>query len=156
MSLIIATGTNQGDRKKNLEVAVTELCNHFSLIAQSRIYHSEAVDYEDQPDFYNQVLEFELPTKISPDIIMDTLLEIELSLGRIRNPSQSYKGPRIIDLDILFYALETHPGPKAIIPHPRLFERSFVVLPLMELPYFLELKKTFTFKTDLDNFAKLI
>ena len=80
MSLIIATGSNQGQTLENLHLAKSKLCDHFSFIQSSRIYHSAAVDYVDQPDFYNQVLEFKLPDN-SPVEIMTILLQIENSMG---------------------------------------------------------------------------
>ena len=60
-SIFIATGSNLGNRHQNLLSAKIELQRHFKLIAESRIYESPAVDYLNQPDFYNQVLEFSLP-----------------------------------------------------------------------------------------------
>lgn len=156
MSLIIATGSNLNDRNSNLKLALRSLSSHFNLIAKSRVYKSPAVDYENQPDFYNQVLEFEIPIDMTADKIMDLLLDIEVKLGRIRNETAISKGPRTIDLDILFLGLEHSPGPKAIIPHPRLFERSFVVLPLSELPFFSKLKEHFDFSFKFSNHAEPI
>jgi len=149
MSLFIATGSNQGDRRKNLLTAIDNLSKIFHLIAASRIYESPAVDFLNQPDFYNQVLEFKVPTS-SPSAVMTILLEIEKEMGRNR---EIPKGPRIIDLDILFWDLEEITTDNVIIPHPRLFERSFVVLPLSELPGFLQLKKKFSFPPQFDNTA---
>lgn len=151
-SLFIATGSNLGDRKSHLDQAKIYLAKKLTFIAESRIYESPAVDYLNQPDFYNQVLEYALP-KESPEFIMDFLLDIEKKLGRNRLIP---KGPRIIDLDIIFWSdleLETE---KLILPHPRLFERSFVVLPLSELPGFSSLQKKFNFKFSFDNSASPI
>ncbi len=152
MSLFIATGTNLGNKKQNLIDAKNELRNHFEFIAESRIYHSKAVDYTDQDDFFNQVLEFKTP-KISPDEIMKILLNTELILGRKRDIP---KGPRIIDLDILFINDLKIQTDLVNIPHPRLFERSFVVLPLSELPGFAKLKKHFSFPSEFSNQASPI
>jgi 2-amino-4-hydroxy-6-hydroxymethyldihydropteridine diphosphokinase len=152
MSVFIATGTNLGDRKQNLDQARAFLCTHFKPIAASRIYESPAVDYLNQPDFYNQVLEFETPQK-SPLEIMRLLLKIELEMGRNR---QIPKGPRLIDLDLLFCGTQKIDDPDLILPHPRLFERSFVVLPLSELPGFINLQKSFCFSFSFDNTAKAI
>lgn len=150
MSLIIATGTNLGQREKNLQAAKDKLKEHFNFISESRIYQSPAVDYLNQPDFYNQVLEFEAPPHQSAEKIMKTLLEIELELGRIRDIP---RGPRIIDLDILFIGIKSHESKDVTLPHPRLFGRSFVVLPLKELPYFSVLEKHFDFPPKFDNIA---
>ena len=140
MSLIIATGSNIGDSVSTLKAAQAELSRHFNLIAASRIYTSEAVEYENQPDFYNQVLEFSLP-EVSADEVMDKLLEIEKIFGRHRDIP---RGPRILDLDIIFWGTNSFHSQKVIIPHPRWAERSFVVKPLQELPFFQTIQKCFT------------
>lgn len=152
MSLFIATGTNLGDRKANLSEARHLLTQHFNLIAESRIYESPAVDYLNQPDFYNQVLEFSTP-KLSPEDVMKLLLQLEKELGRNRLIP---KGPRVIDMDILFYDELKRDDESLILPHPRLFERSFVVLPLSELPGFSKLKEIYTFNFTFDNSASPI
>jgi len=146
MALIIATGSNIGDSLSFLDKAKFELENFFKLKAESRIYTSQAVDYTDQPDFFNQVLEFEEPD-LSPEEIMQTLLDIETKLGRRRDIP---RGPRTIDIDILFIALKKINLKNVEVPHPRLFERSFVVLPLKELPYFETLSQNFSFPDSFD------
>lgn len=152
MSLFIATGSNLDDRKQQLERAKLELSRLFEFIAESRIYESPAVDYLNQPDFYNQVLEFQLP-KFSPSEVMSMLLKIEQNLGRNR---EIPKGPRNIDLDILFWGFDKVNLPNLIIPHPSLFERSFVVLPLSELPGFKDLNNRFSFNFSFNNTASPI
>ncbi len=149
MSLFIATGSNLGDRRQNLETAKSLLIKKFTLIAQSRIYESPAVDYLNQPDFYNQVIEFSTPAS-SPQQLMQDLLAIESLMGRNRLIP---KGPRLIDLDILFFDMQKINDLQLQLPHPRLFERSFVVLPLMELPGFKELAKHFEFSLNFANSA---
>jgi 2-amino-4-hydroxy-6-hydroxymethyldihydropteridine diphosphokinase len=148
-SFFVAIGTNLGDRVNNLSTAKKNLEHHFELIAVSRIYESPAVDYLNQPDFYNQVLEFKT-NHLSPDAVMELLLKIESLMGRNRIIP---KGPRLIDLDLLFWGIESFKSNIVEIPHPRLFSRSFVVLPLAELPGFLILKKHFTFNFQFDNHA---
>ena len=140
MSLIIATGSNLGASLDLLAQAQSELAKHFSLIAASRVYRSAAVDYEYQPDFFNQVLEFKIP-KLKPDEVMDFLLLLELKMGRKRDIS---RGPRTIDLDIIFWNMEKFQTNKVSIPHPRWIERSFVIRPLRELPFFQTIEKCFT------------
>lgn len=152
MSLFIAQGSNIGDKVSWLEKSSQELEKHFKLIAKSRTYTSPAVDYENQPDFYNRVLEFETPN-LSPQEVMNILLEIEKNLGRSR---EVLRGPRTIDLDILFWDDLISTDPNVLIPHPRLFERSFVVLPLSELPGFGKLKKQYEFKLNFSNSAEPI
>ena len=139
MSLIIATGSNIDSPLKNLEAAKKLLCSKFNLIAESKVYRSGAVDYETQPDFFNQVLEFEIP-RMSPDALMTWLLSAEKSMGRTRDVS---RGPRTIDMDIILWGLETHHTSKVDIPHPRWLERSFVIRPLMDLPFFKTIEKCF-------------
>lgn len=148
-SLFIATGSNLGDRKKNLLEAKNYLLQNLKLIAESRIYESPAVDYLNQPDFYNQVLEFALPES-NPTSVMLELLEIEKIMGRNRLIP---KGPRLIDLDLLFWDLSRLENDVVQIPHPRIFERSFVVLPLSELPGFKILQQHFTFNFKFNNHA---
>lgn len=141
MSLILATGSNLNDPLINLSVAKTHLTNHFELIRESKIYKSNPVDYFDQPDFYNQVLEFFLPVDLSPESVMQQLLQIESHMGRSR---KILKGPRIIDIDIIFWGNLRLSTPSLSIPHPRWINRSFVVRPLMELPFFQSIEKCFT------------
>jgi 2-amino-4-hydroxy-6-hydroxymethyldihydropteridine diphosphokinase len=149
MSLFIAIGTNLGDRYKNLEVARNVLSSTFHLIDESRIYESPAVDYLNQPDFLNQVLEFKTPT-LSPDDVLDFCLAVEKLLGRERDIP---KGPRTIDIDLLFWDHSPFTSQQLTLPHPRLFQRSFVVLPLSELKGFLKLQKHYKFTFDFDNTA---
>ena len=148
MSLIIATGSNLGDSIKILGQALLELQNHFELLAQSRIYKSQAVDYEAQPDFFNQALEFKIPN-LEPEEALGVLLSIEKSMGRTRD---ILRGPRTIDLDIIFWNMSTIQTEKLTVPHPRWQERSFIVKPLSELPFFQTMEKCFTipssFKVD--------
>lgn len=140
MSLIIATGSNIGDSFHQLKAAQIELSQKFEFIAASRVYRSTAVDYENQPDFFNQVLEFKIPS-LNPDKVMQQLLELELNMGRKRD---ILRGPRTIDLDIIFWGLETHHTNLVTVPHPRWLDRSFVIRPLQELPFFKSIEKCFT------------
>ena len=149
MSLIISLGTNLGNKLEHLTNAKSELSKVLTLKRTSRIYTSEAVDYLDQPDFYNQVLEFQIPNFEQKEL-MQKILEIELLLGRKRKID---KGPRTIDIDILFWGLEKNDDPYITIPHPEIFNRSFICLPLQELPYYQVLKEHFNFPTSFNNSA---
>jgi len=142
MSLIIATGSNLGNRTQNLTKALEHLKTSFEFIAQSNVYESEPIDYLDQPSFLNQVLEFKIPADTKAEAVMNLLLHIEKTMGRVRDTS---KGPRIIDLDIIFWSNHKINSTHLCIPHPHWRERSFVVLPLRELPYFKELQEQFIF-----------
>ncbi len=149
MPIVIATGTNLGNRKVNLQKAKEILSSHFQFLEESRIYESPAVDYLQQPDFYNQVLVFKTPD-LQAEQVMSLLLEVEKLMGRTR---EVLRGPRIIDLDLLFFDFIHHNSDHLTLPHPRLFERSFVVLPLQELQIYNELEKHFHFTNKFDNTA---
>ena len=140
MSLIVATGSNIGQSRIILKQAEELLAKTFGIIAASRVYVSKAVEYENQPDFFNQVLELPLPA-LTPQEVMNQLLKIEKDFGRNRNVP---KGPRTLDLDIIFWNHETINEESLTIPHPRWMERSFVVKPLQELPFFQSVEKCFT------------
>ena len=125
----LLTGGNLGDRLQNLSQAakLVELsCG--KIIRASSIYKTAAWGFADQPDFYNQALQLE--THLSPEKLMQKLLEIEKEMGRKRSVKM---GPRIIDIDILLvddFIINSKP---LIIPHPRLAERRFALLPLAEI-----------------------
>jgi 2-amino-4-hydroxy-6-hydroxymethyldihydropteridine diphosphokinase len=140
MSLVIATGSNLGDSCQILEKASDRIAQELKLIKKSRIYCSSPMEYENQPDFFNQVLEFNLPAK-TPSQVMSLLLDIEAEFGRTRLIP---KGPRTLDIDIILWGFDKIIEPALIIPHPRWLERSFVVRPLQELPFFKSVEKCFT------------
>lgn len=143
MSLIIALGSNLGDRLHHLKLAKWILSSRFELVAASQIYSSKPVDYTGQPDFLNQVLEFKRPVNLTPEDILKTLMEIENFIGRVRTID---KGPRTIDIDLIFIGTEKISTPLLTVPHPRWAERSFVVRPLRELPFYQELINRFAIK----------
>lgn len=149
MPLIISLGSNVGNRIENLSTARKLLSKNFHLNEVSKVYQSEAVDYLEQPEFLNQILIFELP-EMDPLEVLSLCLGIELKMGRRRLVD---KGPRVIDIDILFWDLQTISLPGLQVPHPRLFERSFIVLPLSKLKYFNTLKKQFDFPENFSNEA---
>lgn len=149
MSLIIATGTNLNNKLENLHQAKALLSEKFEFIAESSIYTSAAIEYLNQPDFYNQVLEFKTP-ELTPPTILTIILEIEKLMGRVRVID---KGPRIIDIDIIFFGLLEISLPDLKIPHPAWSQRSFVVKPLQQLPFYQTLKKHFIIPTEFNNIA---
>ena len=128
--LVIATGSNIGDSVAILESAKKLLVDQFGPCESSRIYCSSAVDYLDQPDFFNQVLLFELPSKLGPQDVMTFLLETEKELGRER---KILRGPRTIDMDIIFFGDLSLNDANLTLPHPRFLQRSFVIRPMLEL-----------------------
>jgi 2-amino-4-hydroxy-6-hydroxymethyldihydropteridine diphosphokinase len=124
----IALGTNLGDRLGNLRAALAALPPKVHLLAESAIYETPPWGVTDQPAFLNMAVKAE--TALNPADLLDYLKALETSLGRI--PSFR-NGPRLIDLDILFFddlALDT---PPLVIPHPRLHERAFVLVPLADV-----------------------
>jgi 2-amino-4-hydroxy-6-hydroxymethyldihydropteridine diphosphokinase len=151
MSLILATGSNLGDRVIFLNQAKEILKKEFKFIAESHIYESKAQDYLNQPDFLNQVLEFKIPD-ITPRETMQKLLLIEKQIGRERLVKY---GPRVIDLDILYWGKEEICLPDLVIPHPKILERSFVVKPLLELPFANELSQVYSYPRQFENDAKI-
>jgi 2-amino-4-hydroxy-6-hydroxymethyldihydropteridine diphosphokinase len=124
----IALGANLGDRQANLQRAQQLLAPQVRLLAASRIYETPPWGYADQPHFLNQVLLGE--TRLNPKRLLAHLKKIEGLMGR--QPTLRF-GPRPIDLDILFYDRLVLDTPELTIPHPRLHERGFVLLPLAEL-----------------------
>ena len=127
-TIYLSLGTNLGDRAANLQAAIVMLSPAVHVLAQSPIYETAPWGYEDQPDFLNQVIEAE--TELGPPDLLAHLKNIETELGR--QPTFRY-GPRLIDLDILFYddlVLET---PELTIPHPQFHKRTFVLAPLADL-----------------------
>lgn len=151
MSLIISTGSNQGDRLANLERAKSILSKYLDLEHESNVYESAPVDYLRQPDFLNQVLQFKIPAEEPLDVLFKAL-EIEKEMGRVRTLN---KGPRVIDIDILFWDLKTINLDALTVPHPRLFKRSFIILPLKEIPFYNKLASTFIFPHEFNNKAHI-
>jgi len=124
----IALGSNLGDRLANLKQAITSLTPQMEVKAKSQVYETPPWGFEDQPKFLNQVIKAK--TYLEPEPLLKHLKRLELALGR----KESFpNGPRSIDMDILFYDDLVLNTPSLVIPHPRLHERAFVLLPLMDL-----------------------
>jgi 2-amino-4-hydroxy-6-hydroxymethyldihydropteridine diphosphokinase len=125
----ILLGSNMGDRSLLLEEARMQIAKKAGKILQSSgIYETAAWGKESQPSFLNQVLV--IGTSLHPEPLMQTLLSIEVEMGRIREEKM---GPRTIDIDILFYDELVHNSETLIVPHPLLQLRRFVLLPLSEI-----------------------
>jgi 2-amino-4-hydroxy-6-hydroxymethyldihydropteridine diphosphokinase len=125
----LLTGGNLGNRELNLSLAreqIGETCGKVTL--HSSVYETAAWGPVSQPDYLNQVLEVE--TTLSPADLMQQLLRIEKHLGRHR---EERYGARTIDIDILFFNNLTVDEENLIIPHPRLYTRRFVLIPLNEI-----------------------
>ncbi len=124
----LSLGSNLGDRAAHLEAARTALARRLTLRRVSRIYETPPWGYTEQPAFLNQVVAAE--TDLGPEALLTYLKYLEAELGR--EPTFRY-GPRVIDLDILFYGNLLLETPHLTIPHPRLHERAFVLVPLAEI-----------------------
>ncbi len=127
-------GGNLGDRLANLNNAIQKIELHCGkIISSSTIYETAAWGFTEQPPFFNQALQVE--TALSATELMQQLLSIELSLGRERLLPL---GPRSIDLDIIYFNNEIIHNDIVSIPHPRMEQRNFVLIPLNEIaPTFL-------------------
>ncbi len=147
MPVIISLGTNLDNRELNLELARSALGKEFLIEAKSRIFQSKAVDYLDQPSFLNQLLQMNTPGQ-SPLELLASLKNLEIKLGRKKSFA---KGPRSIDIDIIFYDLLLFQNDQLTIPHPSAIYRSFIIEPLRELPFFNQLAKTFYIPTTFPN-----
>lgn len=127
-SAYLCLGSNLGDREKNLTQALILLSQKANLDKVSSIYETEPVGYKEQPFFLN------LACRITTDLSVEELLrlakDIEYEMGRIPSFPNS---PRLIDIDILFYGDMIMKTQNLTIPHPRLAERAFVLIPLAEI-----------------------
>jgi len=126
----IALGTNIEPKNVHLSEALNLLDAHEAVSIQKRssIYQTAPVGYLDQDDFLNMVIEIQ--TLLKPYELLDFCQHIEEKLGRERNIRF---GPRTIDLDILLYNQENSTEERLTIPHPRMHERAFVLIPLLEI-----------------------
>ncbi len=127
-TVFLALGTNLGDRVENLRAALQALLPIVDLRAASPVYETPPWGFADQPAFLNMVVRAE--TDLEPTALLRELKRIEAELGR--QPSFRY-GPRLIDLDILFYDQQAFELVALTVPHPRLHERAFVLVPLADL-----------------------
>ncbi|WP_042354658.1 2-amino-4-hydroxy-6-hydroxymethyldihydropteridine diphosphokinase [Bacillus rubiinfantis] len=127
---VIALGSNVGNRYDNLVAAVNKLTDssNINLVNYSSIYETDPVGYEQQEQFLNMVIE--VNTELNAFELLKRCLNIELELGRKREIKW---GPRTIDLDILLFNQENIKSETLIVPHPRMFDRAFVLVPLIEM-----------------------
>ena len=129
MGIYLSLGSNIGERAENIARAVAALAAlGVRVVKRSALYETEPVEFLAQDWFLNGVVEVE--TELSPGELMRALLEIERGMGRERVLP---KGPRIIDMDILLYGARVARDADLEIPHPRMAERRFVLVPLAEI-----------------------
>jgi 2-amino-4-hydroxy-6-hydroxymethyldihydropteridine diphosphokinase len=127
--IYLSLGSNLGERAGNIARAIAELARFgVRVVKRSALYETEPVEFLAQDWFLNCVVEVE--TELAPGELMQALLEIERGMGRER---LTPKGPRIIDMDILLYLSQVVRGADLEIPHPRMAERRFVLVPLAEI-----------------------
>jgi 2-amino-4-hydroxy-6-hydroxymethyldihydropteridine diphosphokinase len=124
----LALGANLGDRASTLREAVRRLAGLGDVDAISSLYETDPVGYADQPPFLNAVLRLE--TDLAPANLMRALLDIEQDMGRRRTFRNA---PRPLDLDILMIDNLVDDSPQLTLPHPRLHERAFVLVPFAEI-----------------------
>ncbi|TDA70728.1 MAG: 2-amino-4-hydroxy-6-hydroxymethyldihydropteridine diphosphokinase [Clostridia bacterium] len=143
----ISIGSNLGDRAENCRRAMAAIQDHSLQVTKaSRLYLTEPVGGIEQPWFANQVVE--VRTTLAPRELLARLLAVEHEMGRVR---QERWGPRIIDLDLLLYGDRVVQEPDLILPHPRLGERAFVLVPLAEIVPEVKLPNGVSAKNHLHN-----
>jgi 2-amino-4-hydroxy-6-hydroxymethyldihydropteridine diphosphokinase len=128
----IGLGANLGDRVAAVFEAIERLdeSDNVSVVRVSTLLESDPVDVVDQPCFVNAVVS--IRTTLPPEALLATLLEVEHAMGR-RRDGVVPRGPRSIDLDILLWGDVRVDTAKLTVPHPRLHERAFVLVPLVEI-----------------------
>ncbi len=125
----LGLGANLGDRKRNLFEALGRLAEQgIEVSAVSSVYESKPVLVMEQPDYLNMAAR--VVTSLPPRGLLDACLRVESGMGRVRTRRW---GPRNIDIDILLYGNEAISEPGLIVPHARLHERPFALVPLIEI-----------------------
>jgi 2-amino-4-hydroxy-6-hydroxymethyldihydropteridine diphosphokinase len=125
----LGLGSNLGDRLENLGRALDLLEERgIRIVRSSRVYETDPVGGPEQPDYLNAVAEVDAPG--SARDLLDASLSVETEMGRVRGERW---GPRVIDLDVLTFGDQAIEEPDLQVPHPRMHERGFVLIPLLEL-----------------------
>ncbi|HPI02638.1 MAG: Bifunctional folate synthesis protein [Candidatus Aerophobetes bacterium ADurb.Bin490] len=131
MKVFLSLGANKGDKKSSLKEALKRLGeNKINVRKISSVYLTEPFGYKKQPDFLNIAVQAE--TKLTPFDLLDTVKRIESEMGRKPDSGRRW-GPRIIDIDIIFYGNIMINSGRLTIPHAGLAERLFVLVPLDEI-----------------------
>ena len=124
----LGLGSNMGDRRENIDKAMEYLSRRLRVTEKSSVYDTEPIGNPQQPRFLNMVCQ--VKTMLKPQDLLVLSKGIESKMGRLPGKSNS---PRPIDIDILFYGEEVVKTPELTIPHPRLTQRAFVLVPLAEI-----------------------
>ncbi|WP_375779939.1 2-amino-4-hydroxy-6-hydroxymethyldihydropteridine diphosphokinase [Bradyrhizobium sp. ma5] len=130
--VLIALGGNVGDVRTTFSKAIANICGmtQAALVARSSDYSTPPWGEQQQDSFTNACIEID--TSLDPHALLFTLHKIESKFGRDRKNEQRW-GPRTLDLDLIAYDDVTLDKPELTLPHPRLFERAFVLVPLAEI-----------------------
>lgn len=128
VTVYLGLGSNMGNRDENLDRALDYLSQRLRLGKVSSVYDTDPVGNVDQPRFLNIVCQ--VYTRLAPQELLALAKGIESKLGRVQGKSNA---PRPIDIDILLYDEQVVNTPELVIPHPRMPERAFVLVPLAEI-----------------------
>ncbi len=127
-TVYLSLGSNMGESRANLRIAIGKLLNLGNLVAVSSFYETEPVEFSEQPWFLNCAVA--LQTELKAEDFLKEIMDIEREMGRQRT---QIKGPRTIDIDILLFGKAVLRTPQLTIPHPAMHERRFVLEPLAEI-----------------------
>lgn len=127
-NIFIALGGNLGNPQQSFDQACRALAPEVTVLAVSRLYRTKPYGVSDQPDFLNAAIR--VSTQLSPHALLHKLQQVELAVGK---RVLCKNGPRLIDLDLLFYRDQIIDEPAFTLPHPRIHQRDFVLLPLLDL-----------------------
>jgi 2-amino-4-hydroxy-6-hydroxymethyldihydropteridine diphosphokinase len=133
MRVVVGIGANLGDRLATMRDAVRRIdrLEHVRVVARSRVYATAPVGVTEQPTFLNAAILLECT--LSPVALLDELLAVERELGRTRGVGEVRWGPRAIDLDVLWIEGVVLDDPRLVVPHPRMPDRAFAMVPLLEV-----------------------
>ncbi len=126
-TVYLSLGSNLGNRQENLDQALKLMTERMRLGKVSSVYETEPVGMKEQPRFLN--LACEVVTRLTPEGLLALLKGIEMKMGRYSRTGE----PRIIDIDIVLFGSQVINTPNLVIPHPRMHERAFVLIPLAEI-----------------------
>lgn len=132
----ISLGSNSPDAAEKLESALGEISrlDGVRIAKCSSVFHTQPQDYSDQPWFQNQAAELDvLDEDLLPADLLASFLKIEKALGRNRGPGAVRYGPRSIDIDLLLFGRLESDAENCLLPHPRMKNRAFVLVPLQEI-----------------------
>lgn len=124
----LALGSNMGNRAAKLKEAILSLPPQMEVQSKSKVYETPPWGYTEQEKFLNQVVQ--VKTYVEPLPLLKHLKRLEVALGR---QATFQYGPRLIDIDILFYDDLVLESPELVIPHPHVHERGFVLMPLLDI-----------------------